>query len=135
MNRWGYMEVDQHTMMTTKPGVFVGGDAVSGGGTIIEAINAGKSAAKYIDKYLRGEPVAEDIQDKTKRLAVYLGAQDSRYPLSDTVDYGQRQPMPALPVDERKHTFEAVEFGYTLEQVTAEADRCLRCHRPILVAY
>ena len=29
--------------------------------------------------------------------------------------------------------FEAVELGYTLEQVPAEADRCLRCHRPILV--
>ena len=80
LNKWGYMEVDPYTLMTTKPGVFVGGDAVSGGGTIIEAINAGKVVAKYMDKYLRGEPVAEDLEDKTKRLAVYLGAQDSREP-------------------------------------------------------
>jgi hypothetical protein len=36
-------------------------------------------------------------------------------------------------VEERTDDFEAVELGYTLEQVTAEADRCLRCHRPILV--
>jgi formate dehydrogenase beta subunit len=120
--------------MTTKPGVFVGGDAVSGGGTVIEAINAGKVAAKYIDKYLRGEPVVEDIEDKTRRLAVYLGAQNSAEPLSDCVDYGTRQKMPVLPPEVRKHTFAPAELGYTLEQAIAEADRCLRCHRPILVA-
>ena len=34
----------------------------------------------------------------------------------------------------RKHNFEATELGYTLEQCKNEADRCLRCHRPILVA-
>jgi formate dehydrogenase beta subunit len=128
------MEVDPYTLMTTKAGVFVGGDAVSGGGTIIEAVNAGKTAAKYIDKYLRGEPVVEDLEDKTKRLAVYLGAQKSVYPLAPEVDYGKREKMPVLPVDYRIKTFEAVELGYTLAQVTAEADRCLRCHRPILVA-
>ena len=77
LNKYGYMECDPYTLMTSKPGVFVGGDAVSGGGTVIEAINAGKVAAKYIDKYLRGEPVVEDIEDKTRRIAVYLGAQKS----------------------------------------------------------
>jgi len=134
MNRYGYMEADPFTLMTSKPGVFVGGDAVSGGGTIIEAVNAGKVAAKYIDKYLRGEPVVEDLEDKTRRLAIFLGAQQSADPLAACVDYGTRQKMPVVPVEVRKHTFDAVELGYTLEQVTAEADRCLRCHRPILVA-
>jgi len=134
LNRWGYMEVDPHTLATSRPGVFVGGDAVSGGGTVIEAINAGKVAAKYIDKYLRGEPVAEDIEDKTRRIAVYLGAQKSVYPLAPDVDYGARESMPVLPVEVRKHTFDAVELGYSLDQVRREADRCLRCHRPILVA-
>ncbi|MGI5940580.1 MAG: FAD-dependent oxidoreductase [Thermoleophilia bacterium] len=134
MNKWGYIDGDPYTLMTSKAGVFVGGDAVSGGGTVIEAINAGKTAAKYIDKYLRGEPVVEDIEDKTKRLAVYLGAQKSAYPVAPDVDYGRRQEMPVLPVDYRVKTFEHVELGYTLDQVTAEADRCLRCHRPILVA-
>lgn len=134
-NRWGYLEADPHTLMTSKPGVFVGGDAVSGGGTIIEAINAGKTAAKYIDKYLRGEPVQEDIEDKTRRLAVHLGAQNSGEPLAECVEYGRRQKMPMLEPEVRKHTFAPTELGYTLEQVLAEADRCLRCHRPLLVAY
>ena len=134
LNKWGYMEVDPYTLMTSKAGLFVGGDAVSGGGTVIEAIGAGKTAAKYIDTYLRGEPVVEDLADKTKRLAVYLGAQDSREPLAANVDYGTRQKMPMVEADIRKHTFAPAELGYTLEQCKAEADRCLRCHRPIVVA-
>ncbi len=134
LNKYGYMDVDERTLMTTKPGVFVGGDAVSGGGTIIEAINAGKVAAKYIDKYLRGEPVVEDVEDKTRRLAVYLGAQKSWEKLAENVDYGARVPMPMVEPEVRRTSFEPTELGYTLEQVTSEADRCLRCHRPILVA-
>ncbi len=134
LNKWGYMEIDPYTLQTSKPNVFVGGDAVSGGGTIIEAINAGKTAAKYIDKYLRGEPVVEDVEDKTKRLAVYLGAQESREPLAPDVDYGTRVPMPMVPAEIRKTNFEPTELGYSLEQCKEEADRCLRCHRPILVA-
>ena len=134
LNKYGYMDVDERTLMTTKPGVFVGGDAVSGGGTIIEAINAGKVAAKYIDKYLRGEPVVEDVEDKTRRLAVYLGAQKSWEKLAENVDYGARVPMPMVEPEIRRTNFEPTELGYTLEQVAAEADRCLRCHRPILVA-
>jgi formate dehydrogenase beta subunit len=134
LNKYGYMEVDPYTLATSRPGVFVGGDAVSGGGTVIEAINAGKVAAKYMDKYLRGEPVVEDLEDKTRRLAVYLGAQKSAEPLAECVDYGTRVAMPVRTVEERTADFEAVELGYTLAQVTAEADRCLRCHRPILVA-
>jgi NADPH-dependent glutamate synthase beta subunit-like oxidoreductase len=133
LNKYGYMDVDPYTLMTTKPGVFVGGDAVSGGGTIIEAINAGKVAAKYMDKFLRGEPVVEDLEDKTRRIAVILGAQESKEPLADCVDYGKREPMPMVDPEVRRHNFEATELGYSLEQETAEADRCLRCHRPIVV--
>ena len=133
-NKWGFLLADPHTLATTKPGVFMGGDASSGGGTIIEAVAAGKTAAKYMDLYLRGEPVAEDLEDKTRRLAVYLGAQNSRYPLAATVDYGRREPMPMLAPEVRKHTFAPTELGYSLDQAKAESKRCLRCHRPIIVA-
>ena len=83
LNKYGYMDADPYTLQTSKPDVFVGGDAVSGGGTVIEAINAGKVAAKYMDKFLRGEPVAEDLEDKTRRLAVVFGAQESNEPLAE----------------------------------------------------
>ena len=38
---------------TTRPGVFAGGDAVTGAATVILAMGAGRRAAKAIDEYLR----------------------------------------------------------------------------------
>jgi len=49
----GSIIVDERTGMTSKPGIFAGGDAV-GGGTVVQAIAEGKIAAKGIDKYLKG---------------------------------------------------------------------------------
>lgn len=48
---WGGIIIDENTM-TTKDGVFAGGDAVSGAATVILAMGAGKEAASNIDKYL-----------------------------------------------------------------------------------
>ena len=79
--------------------------------------------------------MVEDLEDKTRRIAVYLGAQDSKEPLCESVDYGTRQPMPMVRAWRcASTTSRPTELGYTLEQETAEADRCLRCHRPIVVA-
>ena len=41
--------------MTARPGVFAGGDAVTGSATVILAMGAGKAAAKSIDEYLRNK--------------------------------------------------------------------------------
>ncbi len=46
--------VDPFTLETSSPGIFAGGDAVSGSATLMEAIIAGKRAATSIDLYLRG---------------------------------------------------------------------------------
>jgi len=45
------------TLETSLPGVFAGGDVVTGPATVIEAIAAGRKAALYIDRYIRGEHV------------------------------------------------------------------------------
>jgi len=49
--------VDPVTLETSLPGVFAGGDVVSGPATVIEAIAAGMRAAVSIDRYLRGENI------------------------------------------------------------------------------
>ncbi len=135
LNQWGYLECDPYTGMTTRAGVFVGGDAVNGGASVIEAIAAGKSSAKYIDRYLRGEAVREDDEDRTRRIAVYLGAQDSRERLLPGRDYGRREPMPMLPPQVRRASFSHTELGYSTQQARVESHRCLRCHRPLVVAF
>jgi glutamate synthase (NADPH/NADH) small chain len=53
LNRWGNIVVDEETMMTSIPGVFAGGDIVTGAATVILAMGAGKNAGKGIDDYLR----------------------------------------------------------------------------------
>ena len=47
--------VDKETGMTSREGVFAGGDAVTGAATVILAMGAGKTAAKGIDDYLRSK--------------------------------------------------------------------------------
>jgi len=51
-NRWGNILVDGETMATSKPGVFAGGDIVTGGATVILAMGAGRKAAAAIHTYL-----------------------------------------------------------------------------------
>lgn len=53
LNRWGNIIVDEANMMTSIPGVFAGGDIVTGAATVILAMGAGKTAADGIDHYLR----------------------------------------------------------------------------------
>lgn len=52
VNRWKCIVADETTGATSKPGVFAGGDAVTGAATVILAMGAGKAAAKGIDEYL-----------------------------------------------------------------------------------
>ena len=52
LNRWGNIVADPETGQTSKPGVFAGGDIVTGAATVIEAMGAGKRAAAAIDAYL-----------------------------------------------------------------------------------
>jgi glutamate synthase (NADPH/NADH) small chain len=51
-NKWGYIVADPDTGATEKPGVFAGGDIVTGGATVISAMGAGRRAARAIDSYL-----------------------------------------------------------------------------------
>jgi NADPH-dependent glutamate synthase beta subunit-like oxidoreductase len=53
LNEDGTVWVNPLTMETSLQGVFAGGDAVTGPATVIEAIRAGKCAARSIGKYLR----------------------------------------------------------------------------------
>jgi glutamate synthase (NADPH/NADH) small chain len=55
LNRHGALEVDGYTFMTSKAGVFAGGDAVSGSATVISAMGQAKEAARAIDEYIRSK--------------------------------------------------------------------------------
>ncbi|MBN9460805.1 MAG: NADPH-dependent glutamate synthase [Burkholderiales bacterium] len=67
LNKWGYIVADERTQATNLPGVFAGGDIVTGGATVILAMSAGRRAARAIATWLQGRPrrwpvTMEDIE-------------------------------------------------------------------------
>lgn len=55
LNKYGYIEVDPQTGATNIPGVYAGGDIVTGAATVIEAMGAGRRAAAAINEYLKNK--------------------------------------------------------------------------------
>ena len=51
LNKWGYIEADDD-LATSMPGVYAGGDIVTGAATVIEAMGAGRQAARNMKHYL-----------------------------------------------------------------------------------
>jgi len=51
LNKWGYIETDEN-LATSMPGVFAGGDIVTGAATVIEAMGAGRKAARSMSRFL-----------------------------------------------------------------------------------
>lgn len=52
LNKWGYIEADPETMETSKEFVYAGGDIVTGSATVIEAMGAGRIAARAMHEKL-----------------------------------------------------------------------------------
>ena len=57
VNKKGNIVADEKTGATSKPGVFAGGDIVTGAATVILAMGAGKKAAEAIDVYLKNKKI------------------------------------------------------------------------------
>ena len=124
LSKWG-IAADPKTLATNLPGVFAGGDAVTGPDLAVRAVAAGKLAAASIDQYLTGKKVIgapESVNAvlgklSEEELAVFLRG----------IEQAPRAPMPQLPVEKRRTTFEEVELGFSPEAATRESRRCLGC--------
>jgi glutamate synthase (NADPH/NADH) small chain len=64
VTKWGTMVVNSKTMRSSIPGVYGGGDIVSGGTTVIEAMGQGKIAARAMARQLAGEEVPGPGEDE-----------------------------------------------------------------------
>jgi indolepyruvate ferredoxin oxidoreductase, alpha subunit len=116
----GLIKADPLTLATNIPGVFAGGDAVSGPATAVEALAAGRKAAISIDRYLKGE----DLKERREGEGTHIS------PLQvETEDIAKRsrREMPLLAEGRRSNNMTEVELGYTREQAAEEAARCLHC--------
>jgi len=122
LSRWGSIEVDEDTLSTNIPGVFAGGDGVTGPQIAIDAIAQGGKAARSINAWLKGERETPDYKDKYRVERKELTAED----FSDYIKI-DRVSMPHLTPQERRNNFREVNKGYTGNEATAEAGRCLEC--------
>jgi len=96
------------------PGIFAGGDCISGPATVIQAIAAGKVAAANIDEYLGYHHIIQtDVKIPEPSLA-------------DRAPCG-RVTMSERSVSERIEDFDIVELAMSLEEANQESNRCLRC--------
>jgi len=122
VSKWNTLEVDTETMSTNVPGIFAGGDLVTGPATVLEAMRQGKIAADSMDRYMRDVSLVRDYQPTSARLEV---------PPVQFIPEGDEEPlrveMRKLAVSERYGNFREVELGLARDQAVDEAKRCLRC--------
>ncbi|MCK4843994.1 MAG: FAD-dependent oxidoreductase, partial [Dehalococcoidia bacterium] len=123
--RWERLAVDENRLITNVPGVFAGGDFVSGPGMVIEAIAAGRRGAIAIDKYLRGDTSRVEMYDLKADVIVGEGLVPSQE--EETWEPKFRPEIPYLPPQERKRSFKEIELSFSEEKAREEAKRCLRC--------
>ena len=124
LNRNGTIKVDSGTLMTSREGVFAGGDAVTGPSTIVEAIGLGRRAAYYIAKYLAGEDLRKVEPYDVHRLPSVDKDEvlrKRRYELKPPV------PIKEEEVSERIKSFVEVEKPLSEEEAVSEGRRCLDC--------
>lgn len=115
---FGTMKIDPLTFQSDDPDIFAGGDAVTGPGTIVDAIAGGKEAAISIDRFIKGL----DLRAGREQFGeIARKVQHERY------DQAPRVQMPVLDPDERLDNFNAVQQGFTEEMAVKEAQRCLAC--------
>jgi formate dehydrogenase beta subunit len=124
--KWDMPVVDKTTFMSTRPGVFFGGDAAFGPANIIWAVEHGHQAAISIHQFCQGLPVTERPAQGMTLASTKMGLHEWSY--SNNYDPVQRQKMKhvELPLRFSKMTME-VEEGFTAEQTRAEVERCLNC--------
>ena len=114
----GLVHVDKHTLQTSVPSVFCGGDLAFGPRVIIDAAADGKRAALSIHRFLGGGPLSRSPLS-FRQLHLSRWAED--------YDRIARQPIPCLPV-QRRAGFREVELDYSEMQAQTEGRRCLWCN-------
>ena len=117
---WGVLKVDGDDQATSRPGVFAAGDVVTGPGSIVDAMEQGKRAARSIDRFLGGDG---DITE------VFTPAPEDEMtmPLDLAAQGKPAVRMKLSKGSARTRGFEMVEQGYSAFEAKAEARRCIRC--------
>jgi formate dehydrogenase major subunit len=116
--------INKDTFETSVPGVFAGGDAVTGPAVAIDAIAHGKKAAFAIDLWVRSGMVEKSVNGFISRKEAFGEIPQSEFA---HIKKAPKEKMAELPAAERVKGFTEVELGFTEKQALQEAARCLEC--------
>jgi NADPH-dependent glutamate synthase beta subunit-like oxidoreductase len=121
LSKGGTIEIDSKTGATNVEGVFSGGDVVTGPANVVDALAAGKKAARSINQYLKGGPLEpeEGWKEPEKFSKEEIEDRKGRFPSKKRIN------MRGEPAKQRIKDFREVSLGYSLEEGTEEASRCL----------
>lgn len=121
VTKQGTIVVDHDTLSTRHPGIFAGGDAVTGTASAAQALATGRETALRIHDYLQHRyPMAP------KEPAESLEG-DLHPETIEMIKKRERAEPSIVSSSERVKGFEPVELGYDWEVAINEARRCLRC--------
>jgi formate dehydrogenase (NADP+) beta subunit len=125
-NDWECPIVDEKTMMSSRDGVFFGGDSAFGPKNIIWAVAHGHEAAISIHKYCFGESLTDRLPHGMNLSSQKMGMHE--WSFSNNYDPSERRLMPHVELRERFKKIDIeVELGFTVEQTIKEVERCLNC--------
>ncbi len=116
----GTAQVDPVTYQTAEPGIFAGGDAVTGQKFAIDAIAAGKEGAISLHRFVQKATLTIG---RNRRQFVELDKENALIPVGfDNTPRQQIGYNEAL-----RRTFRDERIAFTAEQVQKETARCLSC--------
>jgi NADPH-dependent glutamate synthase beta subunit-like oxidoreductase len=118
--KWGSVLADKEGI-TSRKGVYAGGDVVRGPSSVIESIADGKAAATSIDHFLGFNHHAPS-KDLVKLEFVHRSTREER-----ASGGKERVHIPELEPSERKSNYKEVELEYTRDQAKKESARCWKC--------
>ena len=132
--------VNPETLAAGVPGLYLGGDFLTGPASVTEALAAGKRAAAaiHLDLTGKGESVTETLlgQGPAFSITALFQGRDNwnpgkavRFQDLDPLFLGHQKPVGISTLDfqDRKHSFDPIEKGLTPDQAVAEAGRCFNC--------
>ena len=133
--RRGAIKINSLTMMTSRPGVFAAGDAVSGPLTVVHGLAGGKRAAHMIHQYVTTGSCSPTEQQWMDDLIANIEKDHGVLVTARTPNReGGTVVRKKLDARERIANFLEVDSGFTQRSSFIEASRCLRCFHLVLAA-
>ena len=125
-DEWGLMVADKTTFMTTREGVFVGGDAAWGPENIIWAVEHGHQAAISLHKYCQGESLTDRRPNDLRLESAKMGLHQWSY--ANDYNPNARTKMRHVDLEPRLRELSLeVELGFDPAETAREVQRCLNC--------